>query len=216
MYGPRDQPDFERFVELGRPFWLAGGYGTPEGLEWALAAGATGVQVGTAFALCDESGIEESLKREVVDAARSGSIEVFTDPLASPSGYPFKVAQLTGTVSDPAVYQARTRVCDLGFLRSCYAKSDGSIGYRCASEPVKAYVRKGGEESDTEGRRCLCNGLLATVGLPQRRRREAEPPIVTMGDDVVRVVRELAGKRGSYSAADVLEYLLTPVGAVAE
>lgn len=213
IYGPRDEPDLGRIAELGRPFWLAGGFGTPEGLEKALASGAAGVQVGTAFALCDESGLEESLKREVIDAARSGDVEVFTDPLASPSGYPFKVAQLAGTVADEAVYEARTRVCDLGYLRSCYAKSDGTIGYRCASEPVKAYVRKGGDEADTEGRRCLCNALVATVGLPQRRRGKPEPPIVTMGDEVVAVVRALAGERGSYAAADVLEYLLTPVGA---
>ncbi|MGB9204009.1 MAG: nitronate monooxygenase, partial [Terriglobales bacterium] len=50
IYGERDQVDLERVSALGVPFWLAGGYGWPEKLAEALAAGATGVQVGTAFA----------------------------------------------------------------------------------------------------------------------------------------------------------------------
>ena len=47
-------------VGLGLPFWLAGGYGSAEKLKEALAEGAAGIQVGTAFAFCDEFHIEIS------------------------------------------------------------------------------------------------------------------------------------------------------------
>ena len=50
IYGERDVVDLDKIRALGSPFWLAGGYGSPEKLAEALAAGATGVQVGTAFA----------------------------------------------------------------------------------------------------------------------------------------------------------------------
>ncbi len=68
-------------------------------------AGAAGVQVGTAFAFCEESGLRADYRRALMRAAvDAGAAEVFTDPLASPTGFPFKVAQLAGTMSDPAVY----------------------------------------------------------------------------------------------------------------
>src|ERR1017187_5271417 len=57
VYGPRDVPDLPKIRELGLPFWLAGAYSRPEKISEALALGAAGVQVGTAFALCEESGI---------------------------------------------------------------------------------------------------------------------------------------------------------------
>src|SRR3546814_18230906 len=85
-------------------------------------------------------------------------------PRTSPSGFPFKVATFTGTVSDDDVYEQRRRVCDLGYLRTSYRKPDGSVGYRCPSEPVESYVAKGGAIEDTVGRKCLCNGLMATAG----------------------------------------------------
>src|SRR5208283_6095446 len=55
VYGERDSVDLEKIRELGLPFWLAGGYGSPEKVREALALGAAGVQVGTAFAYCEES-----------------------------------------------------------------------------------------------------------------------------------------------------------------
>ena len=68
---------------------------------------------------------------------------------------------------------------------------------------------KGGVLDDTEGRKCLCNGLLATVGLGQQRELGPEPPIVTAGDDLERAVRALAVVGGRYSACDVVDYLLS-------
>jgi NAD(P)H-dependent flavin oxidoreductase YrpB (nitropropane dioxygenase family) len=208
VYGPRDDVDLDALSALGLPFWLAGGYGSPDRLREALDTGAAGIQVGSAFALCEESGIDPSIRREIVTRALDDTLRLRTDPRASPSGYPFKVAALDNTVADPKVYASRQRVCDLGYLRTAYLSDDGTIGYRCPGEPVAAYVRKGGTPEETEGRNCLCNGLLATIGLGQLRRGVPEPPIVTGGDDLKRAVRALAVGGGTYSASDVVDYLL--------
>lgn len=208
VYGRRDVADLGELVALGLPFWLAGGYGSPEALRAARAGGAAGVQVGTAFALCEESDLRPDLKRAVIEAAADGTLDVFTDPRASPSGYPFKVARIPGTLADPDVLARRQRVCDLGFLRVPFARPDGSVGFRCPSEPVEDYLRKGGDVADTDGRMCLCNGLLATVGLGQVNDGVEEPPVITIGDDVGRVVAAL-GREG-WRADDVIAYLTGP------
>ena len=57
VYGPRDQANLSAFRKFGLPFWLAGNYGSAEGLKYAIDEGATGIQAGTAFALCKESGL---------------------------------------------------------------------------------------------------------------------------------------------------------------
>ncbi len=207
VYGPRDTPDLEKIRELGLPFWLAGAQARPEKLAQALEFGAAGIQVGTAFAFCDESGIQPALKREVLRASRAGTARVFTDPAASPTGFPFKVVELPGTLADGACYAARERVCNLGYLRRLYRKADGSIGYRCAAEPVEDYGRKGGDPADTAGRKCLCNGLAATVGFGQSRRGVREPALVTAGDEVSDLARLVPPEREHYSAADVIAYL---------
>ena len=62
IYSERDEVDFEKFRTLGSPFWLAGSCATPTKLNDALALGAEGIQVGTAFAFCDESGLSPRLK----------------------------------------------------------------------------------------------------------------------------------------------------------
>ncbi len=207
IYGPRDVPDLQKFRELGLPFWLAGAYARPEKLTEALGLGATGIQVGTVFAFCDESGIDPTIKARVIAASRAGQATVFTNPVASPTGFPFKVFQQAQSVSDADCYAARERICDLGYLRQPYRKSDGSMGYRCAGEPVEDYFCKGGKISDTAGRMCLCNGLVATAGLPQVRDGEMEPPLVTAGNDVSEVARMVRNGAERYSAADVVHYL---------
>jgi NAD(P)H-dependent flavin oxidoreductase YrpB (nitropropane dioxygenase family) len=204
-YGARDEVDLARIRELGLPFWIAGGAGHPDRLRDARSAGAAGIQVGTLFAYCDESGMAEPLKRSVLAHAARGAVSVRTDPSASPTGYPFKVVTWT---ADPGAGVSRERVCDLGYLREAYATPEGTIGYRCAAEPEEAYVWKGGRREDTVGRRCLCNGLLATIGQGQLRAGGAvEPPIVTSGDDLRSISGFLAG-RSNYTARDVIEYLL--------
>lgn len=209
VYGERDRVNVAELRTLGVPFWLAGGYGSGDKLREALESGAAGVQVGTAFAFSEESGLREDLKRELIAQATGGSAKVITDPRVSPTGFPFKVVQLEDSSSNAAVYAARKAVCDLGYLREAYGTPDGKIGYRCAAEPVASYVAKGGKAEDTVGRKCMCNGLLANVGLAQLRKDGAvEPALVTVGDDMNTVARFLKPAASSYSAADVVESLL--------
>ncbi|MBM3855688.1 MAG: nitronate monooxygenase, partial [Verrucomicrobia bacterium] len=207
LYGPRDAPDLQKFRELGLPFWLAGAHGRPAKLADALAQGAAGVQVGTVFAFCQESGIDPHLKRQVLATSQTGPCRVFTSPVASPTGFPFKVLQLPETVSDRVSYAARQRICDLGYLRQGYRRDDGTVGYRCASEPVEDYVRKGGTSADTVDRVCLCNGLVATAGLPQTRATGHELPLLTAGNDFSDVFQLVAANTAAYCAADVVAYL---------
>jgi len=209
VYGERDIVDLEKIRELGRPFWLAGSYGRPGRLAEALRLGAAGVQVGTAFAFCNESGLRPELKQQALQMSRAGIARVFTDPIASPTGFPFKVVQMPGTLSEANQYAARTRICDLGYLRHLYRKPDGTLGYRCPAEPVDDYVKKGGTVADAQGRKCLCNGLVANIGLSQvRSGSDPELALMTAGDDVAQVAQFLKPGCDSYSAADVLSCLL--------
>jgi len=212
LYGERDQVDLAELRKLGVPFWLAGGYGRAGRVSYAIEQGAAGVQVGTAFAFSEESGLRRDLKRMLLSQAVTNAAKVFTDPLASPTGFPFKVAQIHGTYSDEGVATARARVCDLGYLREPYTMPDGKVGYRCSAEPVANYLAKGGKLEDTVGRKCLCNALLANIGHPQTRKDDvAEPPLVTVGDDLNFVASFLKDGRESYSAADVVASLLSEV-----
>lgn len=208
IYGERDLIDLAKFRELGLPFWLAGGFGSKERLQAALAEGAEGIQVGTAFAFCEESGITPEIKEEVIKASLGGTIHVFTDPKASPTGFPFKVVELAGTVSDRNVFSERCKVCDLGYLREAFRNSEGKVEYRCPGEPIKDYVRKGGDIANTVGRKCVCNGLLATVGLGQVHKGVSEPALVTAGDDVVNIAHFLPPGKMTYTAADVINSIL--------
>jgi len=208
VYGARDVVNLEKLKALGLPFWLAGGSGTAQRVREALAAGAEGVQVGTAFAMCSESGLPDDLRRTMLAQVHEGRADVVTNPVASPTGFPFKVASIADTLSDAAVVAARPRICDLGYLREAYRADDGTIGFRCPSEPVNVFVSKGGQRTETTGRACICNALLATAGLPQvRAGKYEEPPIVTMGDDLPGVGRFLRPGATEYSAADVIATL---------
>jgi NAD(P)H-dependent flavin oxidoreductase YrpB (nitropropane dioxygenase family) len=170
VFGPRDDADVAKVAAIGLPFWLAGSYATPGRVREARALGAAGIQAGTVFALSSDSGIEPELREALVGQLADGTVEVRNDALASPTGFPFKVAALPKTLSEAGVYEERSRICDLGYLRTPYESRPGQVGYRCPSEPVDDYVRKGGAAADTVGRKCLCNALTATVGLGQIRR----------------------------------------------
>jgi nitronate monooxygenase len=190
--------------ELGLPFWLAGGFGTAEKLSEALESGATGVQIGTAFALCEESGLREDYKVSLLAKIAAGEAVVFTDPNSSPTGFPFKAAQLDGTNSEDDVYQDRSRICDVGHLREAYSMQDGRIGFRCAAEPVATFVAKGGTEEQADGKKCLCNSLLANINMAQVRSEYMERGLVTAGNDLLELGRLLSQGRTSYRAADVI------------
>lgn len=207
VYGPRDDVNLAAIRDLGLPFWLAGS--SAKRLKEALSLGAAGVQVGTAFAFCEESGLAPSYKHTVLAQCAVGEVSLLTDARASPTGMPFKVVDEPTTVSNPVVYEQRKRKCDLGYLRQPYQKSDGGVGYRCPAEPVEDYVRKGGKREDTEGRKCLCNGLTATIDLGQALPSGGvEPAILTAGDVVRELGHFLTNGKLTYHAADVLRFIL--------
>ena len=208
VYGPRDHVDLAAIRALERPFWLAGSCAFPEKLRAAREAGAVGVQIGTAFAFCAESGLAPDLKRAVLAQSAAGTTTLFTDPRASPTGMPFKVAGISGTVSDDAVYAQRQRVCDLGYLRQPYRRADGVLGYRCPAEPVDDFFHKGGDAADAAGRKCLCNGLFAAIGLGQALADgTTEPAVVTAGSDIAEVARFVRPGAETYRAADVVRFV---------
>ena len=213
IYGPRDEANLGMLAKIGLPFWLAGGYGEPDKVAEALSLGAAGVQVGTLFALCHESGLADDLREKLLGGLREGTLVVRNSAGASPTGFPFKVAQLPGTLADAEVYAARPRLCDLGYLRTPYVRGE-NIGYRCPAEPLDVFARKGGDAAGAEGSNCLCNALMADVGLGQNRKDGySEVPLVTLGSDLTGA-RKLDGEnaqRGgdpqSWSAAEAVAWL---------
>jgi NAD(P)H-dependent flavin oxidoreductase YrpB (nitropropane dioxygenase family) len=208
IYGERDEADLVKIKELGLPFWLAGGFASPEKIEEAISYGAAGVQIGSIFALSKESGLRPDFKKEIIRQAFAGVEEVRTDPYASPSGFPFKVVTLPETLATPEIYETRPRICDVTRLRRPYVKPNGAVGYRCPAEPITAYVEKGGKEEDTYQKKCLCNALLAGVGLDQVHKDGfREPPIVTLGRDLSFLPHMITGPDEAYTAEDVINYL---------
>lgn len=204
IYGEKDEVDYGRIAEIGLPFWIGGAKASPETLKQALDLGAAGIQVGSIFALCEESDMDSEIKKQIRQLGFEGKLIVKTDMRISPTGFPFKVAVLGGTISDPEIYQERKRVCNQGALVSLYEKPDSSIGYRCASEPEKNYVAKGGNIADTVDRGCLCNALSTTAGVGNYE----EPPVVTLGDDVSFLRRLMKSAYDSYTAKDAINFLL--------
>jgi len=205
-FGSADVPNLSEFRELGLPFWIAGSAASPIKLEQALAAGAEGVQLGTAFAFCDESGITSELKRDVLVRARTRRLSVVTDFEASPTGYPFKRVEREGLDHELAQQRGRERICDLGYLRRPYADG-GGVGYRCAGEPVATYLKKGGSEADTVNKLCLCNQLFATIGLGQTRGNGEELPLLTSGEELIEVASFVEPSSGSFSAERVIRIM---------
>ncbi len=209
VFGPRDDADVAQVAACGLPFWLAGGRGTPEGLVGAEEEGAAGIQVGTLFALSDDSGLDPAIRAELVAEAAAGTMDVRTDRLASPTGFPFKVAAVDGSLSDSETAAERPRLCDIGFLGTPYRVREGRVGYRCPAEPETVFQRKGGTAEETVGRICLCNALTANVGLGQTREDGyEEKPLVTLGTDVEGCGRLAKLFPGGWSARQALAWLL--------
>jgi nitronate monooxygenase len=112
-------------------------------------------------------------------------------------------------LSEKGVYEQRRRICDLGFLRETYRRNDGTLGYRCPAEPSAAFVAKGGAGSDTVGRKCLCNALVANVGMPQcLPDGSQEQCLITLGDDFSQIGRFCTPDQPEFSAEHVIRVLL--------
>ncbi|MFA5161634.1 MAG: hypothetical protein WC421_05265 [Elusimicrobiales bacterium] len=212
VYTKEDTIDIAAIAGLGLPFWLAGAFGSPQGLRQALEMGATGVQFGTVAALSAQSGLTEGVRTAALELLAAGLLKVRTDALASPSGFPFKIAQLAGTLSEKSVYESRHRRCDVGCLQSTYLTPQGNIGFRCPAEDINAFIRKGGNLRNTKGRVCLCSGLLAAAGLGQYWPDTAEePPLVTLGENLAAarelLLEKLAAGRHSYTVGKAVQYI---------
>ena len=91
IYGDKDEVNLDKIKSLGLPFWLAGSYGSPARFKEALELGAAGIQVGTAFAYCHESGIDQEIKQRLIQKVLHGEAVVRTDPVASPTGFPLDI-----------------------------------------------------------------------------------------------------------------------------
>lgn len=116
-------PSLARLPEI-----IQGGMGVGVS-SWQLArAVSTAGQLGVVFALSKESGFDPALKARIIAAIRAGDLRIFTDPVASPTGFPFKVANIPDTLADTDIYDSRNRICDIGVLREPFIKTDGSVG----------------------------------------------------------------------------------------
>jgi nitronate monooxygenase len=219
IYSQQDEPDLQAINQVGLPFWLAGGYGSREKLQQALSVGAKGVQVGTTFALAQDSGMKPAFRTAILNKLKSGMDDaaIVRTTLFSPTGYPFKVVQLADTLADQNVYASRPRVCDIGLLQQrglSQADESGNrrLFQRCPAAPVDGFINKRGLQLNTKERRCLCNGLLACVGLGQVNRHGGEPveepAIVTLGNHLDGVRRLSHQGQTTYWAEDVLVDIL--------
>jgi nitronate monooxygenase len=221
IYGPKDNPDLAAIRAAGKPFWLAGGYGSREKLAEAQQLGANGVQAGSIFALAEESGMKPDYRTAILHGIKNGAsdADLVRTTIYSPTGFSFKVVQIKQTLSDQEVYEDRRRVCDIGMLQQIglsSASEDGTraVFQRCPAGPVDAYVERRGLARNTDERRCLCNGLLACVGLGQVKEQDGEqyeePAIVTLGDHLDGVRRLSRQGQTHYWAADVVADILGP------
>ena len=119
------------------------------------------------------------------------------------------MTSLEYSVANEKTYAERKRICDLGFVTQAFKKADGSIGYRCPSEPVEAYVAKGGDRQETVGRKCICNGLTANIGLGlMRKNGYIEPPMVCLGKDVANLKTLFKPGIEEVTAKDVIDYIV--------
>lgn len=223
-YGEKDAMDFEKLKRIldkneqingyRQPFWLAGGYANK--LEEAKRFGAIGVQVGSLFEWCRQSGLSQNLKERGIDVIINETLDeivdgrivyraVFKDPKVSSSGFPFNVLQIPGTLSDESVYNARTRRCDLGYLAELYL-DNGHVRLRCPGERTEDYIRKGGKIEDTVGRGCLCNSLLTDIGVGS----PGEMPLITSGSDLSGVRAIINSHGRNYGAKEAIDYILNP------
>lgn len=198
----RNRPlDYGALAKYEIPYWIGGGCGSPEMVDWALSMGAVGVQDGSIFALSDDSGMDPSYRAVTRYLGYLKELKVLTTD-RSPADIPFKVAQVPETLADDEIYTARVRRCKHGFLAELYERPNGTIGTRCRAEPEKSYAAKGGTRP-TKDALCLCDGLISAAGMGD----PGQPPLITLGEDLSFLPRIMIDEYDSYTVADVMEFL---------
>lgn len=199
----------ERMRSLGVPYWLGGMSATPGAVAQAQALGAVGLQVTIPFLFCLESALEAGLKARVLELSRTQADALTGVELPSPLGAPLHVLSLDGTAADPQALAHRARLCDVGYYRQMYRKTDGSVGYRCPGEPHAFYLEKGGTADAASRQPCLCNSLLAGVGLGQiRSGGELEKALIPAGEEVRTLAEFLPPGSAGFTARDAIDRLL--------
>lgn len=210
LYNERDIPDIGKIRKLGVPFWLAGSCASPQKLREAWALGAQGIQAGSIFALSRESGLREDLKRVIRRRAFRGELTIITDPHASPSGFPFKTVLLPDTLASKRIFNERNQMkpyCDMGRLRSLRKNPNGSVSLFCPAAP-QLKDKDYSNFKNVLHHRCLCNALLANIGLGQiRDGKYQEPDLVTLGLDLSFIRYLMENEDDSYSVRETLHYL---------
>ncbi len=200
IYGERDQVDLAKIRELGLPFWLAGGYGTAR-----KAARGARRRRGRASKSARRSRSAPNRGCGKTTSARcsrkSPPGRRRSPPIRSPrpTGFPFKVAQLGRDA-----LRARRLQGPGAHLRSGLparsvpdAKTERSATAARPSRNRSTY-RRAAKLEETDGRKCICNALLATVGYPQvRKGHRVEPGIVTSGNDLTDIGRFMPPRTGS-------------------
>jgi nitronate monooxygenase len=82
---------------------------------------------------------------------------------------------------------------------------------------VDEYLRKSGKIENTVGRKCLCNALMANIGMAQKQASGyLEKPLFTSGSELSLLKRFISQEKKSYSAEEIINALcpqLEPVGA---
>ena len=188
VYGPRDVCDPTQ-VRRPRPAVLARRFVRRPGASCggAEALGARGIQVGTLFALSADSGFRPTSASGCVRSLVDGTLATRTDALASPTGFPFKVAPArrarcrTSGCATTAPRCATSATCA---RRS--ARRTASVDYRCPAEPDHMFERKGGEHRRRSPAAPACATRSSRASASRRCARTAEPelPLVTLGDDL--------------------------------
>ena len=225
-YGEKDAMDLDKLKRtldknelvngFRQAFWFAGGYANK--LEEAKRLGAVGVQVGSLFEWCRQSGLTQELRERGIDVIMDETLDevvdgrivyraVFKDPRVSTSGFPFNVLQLPRTLSEREIYNARTRGCELGYLAELYLnKDDNRVHLRCPGERIENYIRKGGKIEDTVGRGCLCSSLVTDLGLGS----PGEMPLITQGSDLSAIRATIKHNGRDYGVKEAIDYILNP------
>ena len=128
----------------------------PDKVKEAVELGAAGVQVGTAFAFSEESGMRQDLKTDTAGAGYGRHREGV-----------YRSAGVAHGISVQSCAACRVRIpmrawrtpepgCAISAISASRMRlTSEKIGYRCSAEPVANYVAKGGKIEDTVGRKCL-------------------------------------------------------------
>lgn len=202
----------ESFIELDAPIILAGGVARM-GLRRAIEIGAAGIQVGSLFAVSRESGMAPAERGKAITMALQGTLEIVDDVDVSPTGYPFRTANIPHTAVDPETSGSMTRECPLSVLQTPYENSEGNIEYRCPADSIdKALPKFRGPKAVAKvmGARCLCRVLFASSGKGQENIQTGEKDVslVTLGATAPDDIRDIVAQYGRpITAETVMKYI---------